>query len=147
MKRRGLFFIVGLLFRASSAMSQETPAQAKELFERYVALDQAFDPKIASLYADEAKIQIMRNLPDGEKRTITIPVPDYRKQIQVAMPLAKITGEIATYENVKYAQEGERVRITCTRISGGRSGSSPLSLLVGPGTDGHWLIFEELAES
>lgn len=63
------------------------------------------------------------------------------------MPLAKARGDTSTYSDVKYTPEGERVRITCTRFSELKKYSSPLSLLVGPGKDETWLIFEEISES
>ena len=139
----GLFLIGGLV----SVVAQDPPTPAKEIFERYVALDNAFDPAIADLYADDAKIEITRIAPDGEKRTAKLPAREYKDQIRVSMPIAKITGEKSVYEKVKYETEGERVRITCERSSGSSDKASALSLLVGAGPEGRWLIFEELAES
>jgi hypothetical protein len=34
--------------------------QAKQLFDRYVALEHAFDPAVADLYADDARIRNKR---------------------------------------------------------------------------------------
>ncbi len=136
-----------LLCHVAIVGAQDPPAPAKELFERYVALDNAFDPAIADLYADDAKIEITRIAADGEKRVAKIPARDYKEQIRVSMPIAKITGDKSVYEKVKYQTEGERVRITCERSSGSSEKASALSLLVGPGPEGRWLIFEELAES
>ncbi len=142
------WFALGLILLGQTAMlAQDPPAPAKALFERYVALDLAFDPAIADLYSDEAKIEITRIAPDGEKRTAVIPARKYKDQIRVAMPMAKITGEKSSYDEVKYAAEGERVRITCQRSSGPPETAGALSLLVGTGPEGGWLIYEELAES
>ncbi len=134
---------------ASSAaiLAAEPVAKAKELFERYTTLGRAFDPTVADLYSDEAKIQNTRTYPSGEKRTLTFPAPEYKKLIRGAMPLAKARGDTDTYSDVKYVPEGERVRITCTRFSELKKYSSPLSLLVGLDKDGKWLIFEEISES
>ena len=39
------------------------------------------------------------------------------------------------------------MRISATRYSELKKYASPFSLLVGPGLDGNWLIFEEISES
>ena len=132
---------------ASVAIAADPTAKAKEFFERYIALEHAFDPAAADLYSDDAKIQNTRTYPTGEKRTFTMPAADYKKLIKVAMPLAKARGDTSTYSDTKYTPEGDRVRINCTRFSELKKYSSPLSLLVGPDKDGKWLIFEEISES
>ncbi len=147
MKHVRLLCLSLLLVCRATAFAEDPPAQAKELFDRYVALDKAFDPAIADLYSDEAKIAITRISPEGEKRTSEIPASKYKDQIRLAMSMAKITEDKTAYTEVKYAQDGERVRITCVRSSGSLDPASALSLLVGPAPDGKWLIFEELAES
>ena len=135
------------LLCASFTLAADSTGRAKELFERYVALEHAFDPATADLYSDDAKIQNTRTYPTGEKRTLTMPAPAYKKLITAAMPLAKARGDTSTYSDIKYTGEGERVRITCTRFSELKKYSSPLSLLVGPDKNGKWLIFEETSES
>ncbi len=132
---------------SATILAADPSAKAKQLFERYVALERAFDAAQADLYADDAKIQNTRTYPTGQKRTVEFPAPEYKKLLRAAMPLAKARGDTSTYSDVKYAQVGERVRITCTRFSELKKYSSPLSLLVGPGADGKWLIVEEISES
>ena len=132
---------------AQFAVAADSTAKAKELFERYAALERAFDPAAADLYSDDAKIQNTRTYPTGEKRTVTLPAPDYKKLIKTALPMAKARGDTSTYSDVKFAPEGERVRITCSRFSDLKKYSSPLSLLVGADSNGQWLIFEEISES
>ena len=142
-----LIVSVILLVCARFTLAADSTAKAKELFERYVALEHAFDSAVADLYSDDAKIQNTRTYPTGEKRTLTMPAPDYKKLIKGAMSLAKARGDTSTYSDIKYIAEGDRVRITCTRFSELKKYSSPLSLLVGADKDGKWLIFEEISES
>jgi hypothetical protein len=138
---------LAILAFAPCGIAEDSVARAKELWERYVALERAFDPAAAELYADDAKIENTRTYPTGQKRTLTVPAADYRKLIRAALPLAKARGDTNTYSDVKYTAEGERIRITCTRFSELKKYSSPLSLLVGAAVDGKWLIFEEISES
>jgi hypothetical protein len=138
-----------LIILACSAciLAAEPVVKAKELFERYVALERAFDSAQGDLYSEDAKIQNIRNYPSGQQRTVEFPAPEYKNLLRAAMPLAKARGDTSIYSDVKYTPEGERVRITCTRFSELKKYSSPLSLLVGPDKEGKWLIFEEISES
>jgi hypothetical protein len=134
-----------LLLLAPAAWAQ--PDAAKKLFEQYVALGQAFDESVADLYAEAALIRNKRTYPNGEVRELTMPAPKYKALIRQVMPLAKSRGDRSTYSAATYAVEGDRVRIHASRFSEMRNYTSPVSLLVGPGPDGRWLIFEELTES
>lgn len=122
-------------------------AKAKELFGRYAALEHAFDPAVADLYADDAVIRNKRTYPTGEVRELTIPAPQYKQLARATMPLAKARGDVSTYSEVRYAVEGEGVRIRAHRFSELKRYDSPLSLLVKPSSSGSWLIHEELSES
>ena len=143
-----LFALMGLvLFTASGVLGAEPVDEAKKLFGQYESLGRAFDPAVADLYADDAKIENKRTQPDGTVKLLTLPAPAYKKLIRQVMPIAKERGDTSTYSEVKYVEEGKNVRITATRFSDLKKYSSPLSLLVGPAADGKWLIKEELSES
>ena len=129
------------------AHAQDEVAQAKRLFDQYVALSAAFDEKVADLYADSARIQNTRRYPDGEPHRMNMPALSYKALIRQVMPKAKAAGDLSTYSDVRYAPEDGRVRISATRYSELKKYASPFSLLVRPGPDGNWLIFEELSES
>jgi hypothetical protein len=138
-----------LLMAAASAPAgaEDDVAQARRLFDRYVALGAAFDEKVADLYADSAHIQNTRRNPDGQSRNTSMPALTYKALIRQVMPKAKKAGDLSTYSDVTYTLEDGRVRISATRFSQLKKYASPFSLLVGPGSDGSWLIFEELSES
>lgn len=120
---------------------------ARKLFERYISLAEAFDPAAADLYEDAALIKNKRTYPNGKIEERTIPAPQYKDLIRQIMPVAKARGDLNKYTKVKYSIEGDRVRINATRYSVLKKYSSPFSLLVGPGPEGHWLIYEEISES
>ena len=121
--------------------------KAQALFKSYVDGEARFDPAVADLYADDAVIKNRRTYPDGQIREMTLPAPRYKELVRSAMPVAKQRGDTSKYSNCKYTAEGERVRIACNRYSNLKKYDSPLSLLVGPGPKGAWLIFEELSAS
>ena len=129
-------------------LAQAGPVEeAKNLFERYMALERAFSPEVADLYADDALIKNKRTYATGPVREITIPASQYKAIIRQAMPLAKARGDTSSYTDVAYSKESNGVRIRAKRFSDLKKYSSPLSLLVGPDTSGQWQIREELSES
>jgi hypothetical protein len=139
--------VVGAAPKAKPTAATPAIAEARRLFERYVALEQAFDPAAADLYADDAVIQNKRKYPDGQVKTMSMPAKQYKALIRSAMPAAKARNDRSKYTDVRYAAEGAGVRITAQRFSELKKYTSPLSLLVKPDARGAWLIHEELSES
>jgi hypothetical protein len=135
------------LAAAQGAPGADARAKAEQLWNRYVALEAAFDPAVADLYADDAVIRNRRTYPTGEVREATVPAAQYKLLVRQAIPLAKARSDISRYSGCTYAADGPRVRIVCARFSVLKNYTAPISLLVGPGPAGTWLIFEELSES
>ena len=141
---RRLFLIAAVLLAA--AADAQSP-EAEQLFERYVSLSRAYDAALADLYDDHALIHNRRTYANGEVREITLPAMEYKSVLRKALPLAKARGDRSTYSEVRYAREGERVRISAARYSELKKYSSPLELVVGPASGSRWLIYEEHSES
>ncbi len=145
--RRLLFFVMAAFFVSPGYADEASVAAAKALFGRYIALERAFDPAIADLYADAALIRNKRTYPTGQVRELTLPVSQYKSLIRAAMPAAAARGDFSTYSGVSYVMEGKRVRVSAKRFSELKRYNSPFSLLLGPSAQGSWLIYEELSES
>ena len=124
-----------------------TIESAKAFFETFTRLGNSFDPAIAAMYADDAKIQNKRTYPDGRVRAMAMPAPQYKQMLRQVMPLAKERGDTDSFTNTTFTVEGSGVRIKTTRHSNLKNYDSPYELLVSPSTDGIWLIREELSES
>jgi hypothetical protein len=146
-KSKLIAVIAGLAVCALSWAQDLTIDSAKQLFARYLALEQAYDPGVAELYADEALIKSRRSYPMGEPRLTTIPTPSYKTLLRDLMSAAKARGDRNAYSNVTYEVEGAFVRINASRSSELSKRTSPISLLVGRSPSGKWLIYEELSES
>ena len=152
---RSRHFLVMIILVVSSAANVQgegavepgAVGKARALFNRYVKLERAFDAAAADLYSDNAIIRNKRTYPTGQVRELSIPVSTYKDLIRKAMPVAKALGDRNTYSGCEYREISDQVRITCSRFSERKQYSSPLTLLVGPGPDGDWKIFEELSES
>jgi hypothetical protein len=133
--------------QSNSGTDRERVGTARALFDRYIALERAFEPAVADLYAPDALIRNRRKYPTGQVRELTIPATQYQELVRQAMPLAKAQNDTNRYSDCSYASEGKRVRIKCSRYSERKNYSSPIELLVGPSNTGAWLVFEELSES
>jgi hypothetical protein len=139
-----LAFLIGLAAVAPAHSVADAPERrAQQLFAHFVQLAHAFDPALADLYADEARIVSVRQYPSGPDRTFELRGTEYKALIREAMPLAKARGDLNTYANLSYQREGARVWIRATRHSVLKQYSSPYSRLVGPDGAGKWLIYEE----
>jgi len=140
--------VVLAVFVASLApLQKQTPVdQARAFFDEFVRLEQAYDVKVADLYADDAVIRNKRTYPTGEVREMSFPAAQYKSLIRQGMPVAKQRGDRSTYSRCSYEPDGPRVRISCSRYSVLKKYASPYTLVVGPGRSG-WLIFQELSES
>lgn len=123
----------------------DTPAQA--LFRRYMALEAAFDPALADLYADDALIENLRQMPDGSTRTLRLPAPQYKALLRTALPLAKLRDDRNRYRDLRFTADGDGVRIDVERESLLKRYRSPLRLRVAPDNDGVWRIVEEYSRS
>ena len=130
-----------------AAVASPALARAKALFERYVALEKAFDPSVADLYSDAAVITNKRTYPTGEVREITFPAAQYKQLIRAGMPLARQMNDTNRYSECAYAPAGDRVAITCKRFGERKQYTSPIRLVVGPGEGSTWVIHEEHSES
>ena len=130
-----------------TAIASENEDRAKEIFNQYVSLSDKFDPAVADLYSDEAKIKNTRTYPNGETRVMTFEAKKYKALIRTAMPLAKARGDTNKYTEVTYLEKDSKVTITATRFSNLKKYSSPITLVVGADPEGKWRILEETSQS
>jgi hypothetical protein len=140
--------VLGPAAAAPAAEAQgEARKQAEALFNRYVALEHDFDPALADLYADTARIESRRITPGAPPAVRTTPAPQYKDQLRKVLPIAKRRRDLSFYTEVTYAAEGKYVRIRAKRYAEYKRFTSPMELLVGPGPDGRWQILEEISEA
>ena len=139
-----LVLLASLAVSSVSAQEVASPVhKAKALFARFVQLEQAYDPGVAEVYADDAAITDKRTYPNGEVREVTFPPQKYKQLIRQALPVARARGDRSTYTQCVYEPQAPRVRITCARYSELKKYSSPYTLVVGPSGSGRWQILEE----
>jgi hypothetical protein len=89
----------------AQGLSADARAKAEQLWNRYVALEAAFDPAVADLYADDALIRNRRTYPTGEVREATVPAAQYKLLVKQAIPIAKARNDASRYSGCTYAAE------------------------------------------
>lgn len=141
--------VLSLVLAAPAVLAEPVDRidQARVLLSAYIARSQAFDPRLADLYSDEALIENLRVYRSGEVRRLTIPAAHYKALMRESMTLARARGDTNRFSQPRFALEGSNVRITLTRYSELKNYASPLVLVVGPRGDGTWAILEERSES
>ncbi len=131
----------------AEASVPEGARPAKELLDRYISLERAFDPSMADLYADDAIITNVRHYPDGQTRRMELSGAHVKELVRSAMPLAKARDDYSTYSGVRYDVADGRIRVTAERYSNLRKYKSPIAWVIAKGNDGTWRIVEEHSES
>ncbi|MBY6242968.1 hypothetical protein [Methylosinus sp. Sm6] len=86
-----------------------------EFFNRYGRLNGNFDPSVADLYSDTAKIHTFRRYPFGLQRTIVLSGAQWKSLIVTIMPLAKAKNDISTTSNVTISRHGQVYKIKANR--------------------------------
>jgi hypothetical protein len=143
--RRAILIALLLLpsLGAQALDERERYEAAKQLFDELIYLEQRYDMGLINLYADNARIIVIELR--GDKRYKTEMTGQQLKGFYASyLPTAAHVGEWFIYSNVIISPEGDTaMRILATR-TGQKSGEPfPYQILVQPGSDGRWRIYEE----
>ena len=140
-------FAVVLTQLVAQNVSADSPTnEVRAVFESFVMLERKFDPAAADLYADEAILRHTRHLSNRTTRLITLPASKFKPLMRETMPVAKQHNDTSLYTNVVVKQEGEKVRLTCTRYSELKRYTGRFTVVFA-NQGGKWQIVEEISES
>lgn len=139
--------LAGLAITALALAQDSDIDAAKQLFAQYAALENAYDPGVADLYADDALIKQRRKMPMGEPQDVIVPASKYKTLLRQNIEIAKARGDRSTYSDVIYTREGEFIRIDALRSTEMSKRTTPFSIVVGQSPSGKWLIYEEVSAS
>jgi hypothetical protein len=144
---RAAFLVLSLVLGCRA--EQRTPeGQARRFFEDLIALERAYDPALVDLYADSARIAKHRRLPDGGVQYGSSSGVDHKALLRRWLPGAAARGVHNEYSEVRYKDLGNGyVQITMRQRQLPKDFTTTVELLVGPGPDGRWLIWEDVSEA
>lgn len=121
-------------------------AQAREVFDRLVALEAAYDTALAELYAEDGLVveTLMEN--GAPRRTREIPAQKYRAHLPGALDFARKAGECFSHSDVCLQHLGPGwVAVRSLRCSTRGRAPGPYELLIRRCADGAWRISKESA--
>ncbi|MFQ5699807.1 MAG: hypothetical protein ACE5IL_16205 [Myxococcota bacterium] len=116
---------------------------ARRLVEKCQKLMEHYDPALADCYSIRARVVIRR--PFGKLAGIPreLTGAEYKKILRRGLRRVSRAGDYFTWRNIRYALEGDRVRVTAERATSQHRENGPTSLLVGADAEGQWRIVEE----
>jgi hypothetical protein len=95
----------------------ESEAAARRFFESYVALSDRFDPAVAELYSDSARIRTSRTSATGAVQELEMSGDRWKKLLVSALPVARERGDQNVFSEVDVADEPHGVRVMAERYS------------------------------
>ena len=143
------FLIIALSLAAIGVRADQTDnAAAKAFFENYVALSDAYDDKVADLYADSAVIRTFRRYPHGLERSMELTGSQWKALLVRAMPIARAQADRSTYSNVEVSVSGDKTTIKADRYAERKCYTDTgYYLVIARQPNGEYLIVEEYSET
>lgn len=136
--------IILFLVSAQSFASGE----AELFFKRYIELSDNFDPQVANLYSDSAKIHTYRVYPHGKELAMTLSGSQWKQLVAQVMPLAKRKGDKSKYNNIKVTKFENGYKIKADRYSSIKCYTdSGYYMVIEPDKKGNYVIIEEYSET
>jgi len=123
-------------------------AAAQAFFENYVGLSDAYDDKVADLYADSAVIRACRRYPHGLERSMELSGSQWKALLIRAMPIARAQADRSTYSNVEVSVSGDKATIKADRYAVRKCYTDTgYYMVVERQAHGDYLIVEEYSET
>lgn len=121
---------------------------AKEFFEKYVQLSDSFEPSVADLYSDNARIHTYRKYPHGLERAMELSGVQWKQLLIKAMPLAKAQNDKSIFSEVTMSNYGGGYKIKANRYSTRKCYiDTGYYMVVAPNELGQLQIIEEYSET
>lgn len=135
--------LVLLLVTVAPAAHADPVASAQAFFTDFTKRTNDFDPGVAALYSDTARIITLR---DGVKR-MEMPGSQWKALLVKVMPIAKKRGDTSTFDDVEVSAHGDGYRVTATRFPAVKCVPDENYHLDIETSGDSWTIIEEYAET
>ncbi|MGR0305825.1 hypothetical protein [Acinetobacter beijerinckii] len=145
MKIRQLIFLIPCILITHITYANSSP---KEFFNHYITLGDNFDPALADLYSDSAKIQTYRKYPHGLERSMELTGLQWKMLINKLMPIAKANDDRSKFSNIKIIPLDKKYKIKADRYSTQKCYTdNGYYMMVGSKESGELEIIEEYMET
>lgn len=119
-----------------------------DFFQDYIKLGESFDPKVAQLYDDVAKIHAYRVYPHGLERSMSFTGAQWKLFVQKIMPLAKANNDKNTFSEIRISKVEGGYKVKAKRYSDSKCYTDTgYYMILKRQDDGGLAIFEEYMET
>lgn len=143
--KKFIYFVLCYLTTSLAFANNPTP---KQFFNHYITLSENFDPTLADLYADTAKIQTFRKYPHGLERSMALSGLQWKMLINKMMPIAKASNDRSKFSNIKITPIAKKYKIKADRFSTIKCYTDKgYYMVIEPKENGAFEIIEEYMET
>jgi hypothetical protein len=138
------------IYRQNQATDPQQASNQKYMnfFKQYESLSIAYDPTVANMYSDDAKIHAIRIMPDGVEQTIKMDGSKWKELITSTMEISQKRGDKSEFSNIVVAMDGDVAKIKASRYSSIKCFTDDKYYMrVKKQSDGVLRIIEEFAET
>lgn len=122
---------------ALSVARADDTAEARKAFDLFVQYSKVADARLLDLFAEDVSVTLAYDS-GKETQDAVLPTETFRQIVRES--IAAKDGDKDDYEDVKCAQEGDLVKLTCTRVEDGTKAREPFLLVYGKDAAGHLKI-------
>ncbi|MCH7328676.1 hypothetical protein [Acinetobacter modestus] len=141
-------FIYFILIYFTMNLAFANTATPKQFFNYYITLSENFDPALADLYSDSAKIQTYRKYPHGLERSMELTGLQWKMLINKLMPIAKASDDRSKFSNIKIIPLDKKYQIKADRYSTQKCYTDKgYYMMIGSKENGALEIIEEYMET
>ena len=129
-----LLLLVALLLCARPAVRADDAAEAQKAFDLFRQYTRTDDEKLLDLFADDLSVTITINTERGPVQDTVLPAATFRDLTRKS--IEKKRGNSNTYKDLDFKQEGDTVRLTCTRVDDKTGFTGPFLAIYGKDATG-----------
>lgn len=129
-----------------AALALEQQSAARAAFDRFIALEQDYDPALLDLYAEDGVVIEVTADGAAERRRREIPLRRYRAALPLALRLSQKAGERSEHREIssEWLAPGWVV-IRSLRVSSQSRAPAPYEMTLRLDAAGRWLVVKESA--
>lgn len=134
---RKILLTLAAVLCAFSVARADDVAEVRRAFDLFVQYQKTDDARILDLFVQDVSVTL--TLDTGkETRDMSLPADTFREL--VTQDIAKKRGNQDTFEEVKYTEEGDTVKVTSTLLHSGSGKRGPFLAIYGKDASGHFKI-------
>lgn len=135
--RNLLFAVAALVFGVcATVVRADDVAEAQKQFDLFRQYARTNDEKLLDLFAPDISVTFTVRTEHGPVQDTVLPASTFRDTVQQS--LARKEDNSNTYKDLEFKQEGDTVRLACTRVDEKTGFTGPFLAIYGKDASGQW---------